>query len=172
MITKLALLLLLHVRVVVLDPTLPRAWVESLVWEASALHGQTFLPTRYRRDPLEGKYMSWAWRSVRIMGLRNSRLHRRATRRNAKVLYLHGATTEGYIGGSAFVGNNIATGHVKLVLADGRDGSAHAVTVITHEVGHMRGAGHVLSETIMNTYGLGFPVQPRTWDPVSLEQMK
>lgn len=169
---KLALLLIMQVRVVVLDPSLPRSWVESLVWEASALHGVQFLPTRYRRDPLKGRDMSWNYRTYRIFGLRNSRLHRQMQRRATKVHYLHGATTEGYIGGSAFTCNNISMGYAKPVLASGADASAHIVTLIAHEVGHNRCANHVETQTIMNTYALGFPVQPRTWDPISLEQMK
>ena len=169
--TELALLLLLQVRVVVLDPTLPRAWVESLVWEASALHGQTFLPTRYRRDPLAGRDMQWGYRSYRLAALRRSKVHRQMLRRASKVHYIHGPTAEGYVGGSAYIGREISSSHIKLILADGRDGSAHAVTVITHEIGHMRCAQHVTSETIMNTLALGFAAQPRIWDPISLVEI-
>lgn len=169
---KLALLLIMQVRVVVLDPTLPRAWVESLVWEASALHGQTFLPIRYRRDPLNGQYMSWGSRAYRLAGLQRSKLHRQMRRRASRVFYLHGPTSENYLGGSAYIARDISSGHGKPMLADGRDASAHVVTLITHEVGHMRGAGHVETETIMNTLGLHFPTQPRTWDPISLAEMR
>lgn len=169
---ELALLILMQVRVVVLDPSLPRSWVESLVQEASALHGQTFLPTRYRRDPLGGSCMSWPEKLCRIARLKNSKLHRQMQRRARIVHYLHGKTSEGYLGGLAYMRGGLSIGYAGLTLASGADASDKAVTVITHEVGHNRGASHVETQTIMNTYALGFPVQPRAWDPVSLAQMR
>lgn len=172
MITKLALLLILQVRVVVLDPTLPRSWVESIVAEARALHGVPFAPIRYRRDPLGGSSMSWARKSYRLAALRSSRLHRQMSRRGERVHYLHGKTSEGYLGGLAYQGGNISIGYVGLTLASGNDASDKAVTVIAHELGHNRGASHVPSATIMNFGALGFPIQPRTWDPASLSEMK
>lgn len=158
-------------RVVVLDPTLPKAWVESLVWEASALHGLQFLPTRYKRDPLNGAQMGWPEVAYRIYNLRNSRLHKRM-RRYGPVHYLHGKTRENYIAGAALLSKEISVGYVTQARANGSDGSALAVTVITHEIGHNRCATHTTDNTIMNTLALGFPVQPRTWAEQSVKEMQ
>ena len=80
-------------------------------------------------------------------------------------------TSEGYIGGAAYTGKEIAIGFAKPVLASGNDASAHIVTLIAHEAGHMRCANHVTSETLMNTLALGFNPQPRAWDISSLAEM-
>ena len=157
-------------RVVVLDPTLPRAWVESLVWEASALHGLQFLPTRYKPDPLKGNAMSWANKEARLYALRASKLHKRM-KRYGPVHYLHGKADGIYYGGIALLSREISTGYAAPIRSNGSDGSALAVTVMAHEVGHNRCADHVTSQTIMNTLALGFPEQPRVWDARSVQEM-
>lgn len=158
-------------RVVVLDPTLPKEWVNSLVWEAQALHGIQFLPTRYRRDPLGGQCLEWSSKVCRISRLKNSKLHRQMLRRAKVVHYLHGKTAEGYLGGLAYQSGLISIGYAAPVLASGADASDKAVTIITHEVGHTRCATHVESATIMNTLALASPIQPRIWDAVSVYQI-
>ncbi len=157
-------------RIVVLDHTLPKAWVESLRWEAAALHGVQFLPTRYKPDPLRGAQMAWADAPYRLYNLRNSRLHR-TFKRYGPVHYLHGKTREGYLAGVALLSKEISIGYVGLMRANGDDASPLAVTTVTHEVGHNRCASHVSDNTIMNTLALHFPQQPRTWAPQSVQQM-
>ena len=93
--------------------------------------------------------------------------------RRAKIVhYLHGKTSEGYFAGLAIRSSGISIGFAGQTLAAGMDASDKVVTIIAHEVGHNRGAWHVETPTIMNTAALAFPVQPRTWDPVSLAQMR
>jgi hypothetical protein len=157
-------------RVVVLDPSLPKPWVESLVWEASALHGLQFLPTRYKRDPLKGNAMSWSNKEARLYAIRGSKLHKQM-KRYGPVHYLHGKADGIYYGGIALLSREISTGYAGPIRANGSDGSALAVTVIAHEVGHNRCASHVNSQTLMNTLALGFAQQPRAWDDRSIREM-
>lgn len=163
-----ALLLLLQVRVVVLDANLPREWVSVVQSESENLHGNRFLPTRYRLDPLRGSLMSWNDKSERLSKLKRSKLHRFMRRRGGyAVHYVLPKTSEGYVGGVAYIGGDISLGYYSPTLRG--DGFPYAVTTMTHEIGHNRGCSHVESQTLMNTGALAF--NPRIWDPISIKQM-